>query len=201
MKLFISERVFYELGEGVILIPLDSERTQLSIFHTVKKEDGTKETTPFLFKFRKRFQDLVGVKENVLVDFDALKVNKNKEEVKPEKHCDEEEVYALFCIKESEVLGQLYIEKEMRDKLKLLYKLEVEDGAKKFLFVKIRLQPNDKLPVCFLVNQNLTAVYPYLNFIYDDKGEIRVDKPELAPAYIRNVKQYICLSELRGLPI
>ena len=201
MKIFISEKVFYELGNGVILIPLDNERTQLSIFHTVKNEDGTKEITPFLFKFRKRFQDLVKVKENVLVDFEVLNVNKNKEEVKPKKHSEEEEIYALFCVKESEVFEQLYIEKQMQDKLKLLYKLELQDGVTKILVVKIKLQQNSRLPVSYLVDPKSTVIYSYLDIIHDDKGEIRVDKPEFAPIYIRNAKQYICLSELKGLPI
>jgi len=201
MKLFISERVFKELGEDVMLISLDNERTQLSILHTVKKEDGTKEITPFLFKFNKRFQDLVKVKENVLVDFDVLKVNKNKEEVKPEQQCKQEEIYALFCIKESEVLGQLYIEKEMQDKLKCLYKIELNDGITKILFVKIKLLKNNNLSVYCFVDEKSTQAYRHLTFTRDDKGEVKVKPDEISPIYVVNTKQYISLSNLKSLSI
>lgn len=195
MKLFISKQVFKENENGVKIEPLDENRTQLTVYHTVKKEEG-KEITPFIFRLAINFEKLTKMSDNILLNFEEVKVNKNEEAFKRKEK--EEVIYALLFYKEVNPLESLCIPVDKEDRVKVIYTLQLEDGVTKLYFIKVKLLPMQSLTIHLLSEQGVTMAYKYLEFKRNAE-----DKIEVEDFYVGEINsdQYISLSELGGLEI
>lgn len=168
MKLFISNEILKNIGQKVKLVPLDLNRTRITISNVVQKEDGTKEITPFYFIVPISSLVLEQSKDSVLIDVYGLTVTHNDE-----KNTDAQNdnvIYAMLCQRKMSS-NEIYVPVEQKEKMEVLYKIQNEDEW--FYIIRLNLSKEDRVPIYFTYESDF-LVQKFLLFKCSNESKLTV---------------------------
>lgn len=195
MKLFISKEVVENIGNDIILERIDENHTELKVFNIKELADGKRELTPFQFRLPINQETIKNAKGEILLDIAGVKVNKNKDEVESNK---ENSLYLMFYAKD-EIPAEIYIPTEMKDNIRLLYKIK---GRGVFYLLHANVlsqQDNVKIYLAYEVDN---LIRRRISFKATKENEIKYYQTNEYYYLDRNTKQlYFPLSRIGAIPI
>ena len=195
MKLFISKEVVNNIGGDIILERIDENHTVLKVFNIKELADGKKEITPFQFRLPINQDVIKTAKGEILLDIAGVKVNKNKDKVESSK---ENSLYLMFYSKD-EIPAEIYIPTEMKDNIKLLYKVR---GRGVFYLLHANVLPHQDNVKIYLAYEVDNLIQRRISFKVTEENEIKYQKVNKYYYLDRYTKElYLPLSIMGGIPI